>query len=65
MEASWSTATSRFCYYLLGGKDNFAADREAAERVLAVTPGLRFRVRANRAFLARAASAHGGAARKP
>jgi S-adenosyl methyltransferase len=35
-------------------KDNFAADREAAERVLAVTPGLRFRVRANRAFLGRA-----------
>ena len=40
--------------YWLGGKDNFAADREAAERVLAVTPGLRARVRANRAFLARA-----------
>jgi hypothetical protein len=40
--------------YWLGGKDNFAADREVAERVLAVTPGLRFRVRANRAFLARA-----------
>src|SRR5258706_16338679 len=40
--------------YWLGGKDNFAADREAAERVLAVTPGLRMRVRANRAFLARA-----------
>ena len=40
--------------YWLGGKDNFAADREAAERVLAITPGLRFRVRANRAFLARA-----------
>jgi len=40
--------------YWLGGKDNYAADREAAERVLAVTPGLRFRVRANRAFLARA-----------
>jgi hypothetical protein len=39
--------------YWLGGKDNFAADREAAERVLAVSPGLRFRVRANRAFLAR------------
>ena len=37
----------------LGGKDNFAADREAAERVLAVAPGLRFRVRANRAFLGR------------
>ena len=40
--------------YWLGGKDNYAADREAAERVLAVTPGLRVRVRANRAFLARA-----------
>ncbi len=39
--------------YWLGGTDNYPADREAAERVLAVTPGLRFRVRANRAFLAR------------
>jgi len=39
--------------YWLGGKDNFAADREAAERVLAVIPDLRWRVRANRAFLAR------------
>ena len=29
--------------YWLGGKDNFAADREAAERVLAVAPGLRCR----------------------
>ncbi len=32
--------------YWLGGKNNFAADREAAERVLAATPGLRSRVRA-------------------
>ncbi len=40
--------------YWLGGKDNFAADREAGDRVLAVTPGLRERVRANRAFLVRA-----------
>ena len=40
--------------YWLGGTANFAADREAAEQVLAVTPGLLFRVRANRAFLARA-----------
>ncbi|MBO0870635.1 MAG: SAM-dependent methyltransferase, partial [Micromonosporaceae bacterium] len=39
--------------YWLGGKDNFAADREAAERVLAATPGLRQRVRAGRAFLVR------------
>jgi hypothetical protein len=40
--------------YWLGGKDNFAADREAAERVLAVAPGLRWRIQANRRFLARA-----------
>jgi hypothetical protein len=40
--------------YWLGGTVNYPADREAAERVLAVTPGLRFRVRANRDFLARA-----------
>jgi SAM-dependent methyltransferase len=40
--------------YWLGGKDNFTADREAAERVLEATPGLRERVRANRAFLVRA-----------
>ena len=40
--------------YWLGGTNNFPADREAAERVLAATPGLRFRVRANRAFLGRA-----------
>jgi len=39
--------------YWLGGKDNFEADRLAGERVLAVTPGLRYRVRANRAFLGR------------
>jgi hypothetical protein len=41
--------------YWLGGTDNFAADREAAERVLAAAPGLRWRVRATRAFLGRAA----------
>lgn len=39
--------------YWLGGKDNFAPDRVAGDRVLAVTPGLRYRVRANRAFLGR------------
>src|SRR6185295_5766102 len=39
--------------YWLGGTNNFPADREAAERVLAATPGLRERVRAGRAFLAR------------
>jgi hypothetical protein len=40
--------------YWLGGKDNFAADREAAEKVIAVRPGIRFDIRANRAFLGRA-----------
>jgi hypothetical protein len=40
--------------YWLGGKDNFAADREAAEQVIAVRPRIRAEVRANRAFLGRA-----------
>jgi hypothetical protein len=39
--------------YWLGGNVNFPVDREAAERVLAATPGLRMRVRASRAFLTR------------
>jgi S-adenosyl methyltransferase len=38
--------------YWLGGKDNFAVDREAAERALAAYPGLRRGVLAQRAFLA-------------
>jgi hypothetical protein len=38
--------------YWLGGKDNFAVDREAAERALAAYPGLRRGVQAQRAFLA-------------
>jgi S-adenosyl methyltransferase len=40
--------------YWLGGKDNFAADRAAADAVMAVYPGIVASVRANRAFLARA-----------
>ena len=40
--------------YWLGGKDNFAVDREAAEQALAAYPGLRRGVRAQRAFLANA-----------
>jgi O-methyltransferase involved in polyketide biosynthesis len=40
--------------YWLGGKDNFAADRELGERTLAAYPNLVYSVRANRAFLARA-----------
>ena len=45
---------ARIYDYWLGGKDNFAVDREAAERALAVIPGLRRGVRAQRAFLANA-----------
>ncbi len=40
--------------YWLGGKDNFAADREAAEKALEVYPDIVWAARANRAFLARA-----------
>ena len=40
--------------YLLGGKDNFASDRELAERILAAYPPLTDVVRENRQFLARA-----------
>jgi len=40
--------------FWLGGKDNFAADRELGERTLAAYPNLVYSVRANRAFLARA-----------
>jgi hypothetical protein len=39
--------------YWLGGKDNFAVDREAAEEVLRARPAIRLNVRSNRAFLAR------------
>jgi hypothetical protein len=44
---------ARIWDYWLGGKDNFAADREAAERVLEVTPIVAKVARADRAFLAR------------
>ena len=40
--------------YWLGGKDNFAADREAAEMALHAYPQLAEAVQSNRAFLARA-----------
>jgi SAM-dependent methyltransferase len=38
---------------LLGGKDNYAADREAARNLVAVVPGAARAARDNRAFLAR------------
>jgi hypothetical protein len=39
--------------YWLGGKDNFAVDREAGDRAIEAWPEIVFSVRANRAFLAR------------
>jgi hypothetical protein len=41
--------------YFLGGKNNFAADREVADKVLAGWPAIRVGVRENRKFLTRAA----------
>ena len=42
--------------YLLGGKDNFAADREAAEQAMRINPDIVSAARANRAFLVRTTS---------
>ena len=41
--------------YLLGGKENFAADREVAEQAIEIVPTMRTAARENRAFLGRAA----------
>ena len=46
--------SARLWNYLLGGKDNFAADREAAQQVLAFLPELVQSARFNRQFLGRA-----------
>jgi len=48
--------------YWLGGKDNFAVDREAAEQVVAAYPGILRDVRAQRAFLAHAVTYLAGVA---
>jgi hypothetical protein len=45
---------ARIYDYLLGGKDHYPADRQAAEAVLAVAPQAREGARENRAFLQRA-----------
>jgi S-adenosyl methyltransferase len=55
--ASFDTSVAhiaRVYDYWLGGKDNFAVDRAAAEQAIAAYPDIVFSVRANRAFLARA-----------
>lgn len=48
------SSTARMYDYYLGGKDNFEADRVAAEQVLRVYPEIGETARANRAFLVRA-----------
>jgi hypothetical protein len=45
---------ARIIDYLLGGKDNFAADREAAEQAIAITPELPTMAMESRKFLGRA-----------
>jgi len=45
---------ARMYDYLLGGKDHYAADREAVEAWLKVDPSLAISCRSNRAFLGRA-----------
>nr|WP_033258202.1 MULTISPECIES: SAM-dependent methyltransferase [Kitasatospora] len=45
---------ARMYDYYLGGKDNFPADRAAAEQVISLSPLVRISARANRAFLQRA-----------
>ena len=45
---------ARIHNYLLGGKDNYAEDRQVADCLLAVVPDARAAARANRHFLGRA-----------
>jgi len=58
LASAWTSpagpSPARIYDYLLGGKDNYAADRAAAEKVLSVVPHGRGIARANRRFLLRA-----------
>ncbi|MGF1427652.1 SAM-dependent methyltransferase [Kitasatospora sp. LaBMicrA B282] len=45
---------ARMYDYYLGGKDNFPADRAAAEEIIAISPRVRLSAQANRGFLQRA-----------
>ena len=46
--------SARIWNYWLGGKDNYAADREAGDRVAAMLPSIVAQARADRAFFGRA-----------
>jgi O-methyltransferase involved in polyketide biosynthesis len=50
-----SPSIARIYDYLLGGKDNFAADRAIAQKLVEISPSVVERVIENRQFLARAA----------
>jgi hypothetical protein len=52
---------ARIYDYLLGGKDNFAADREAAQQLIAVIPDVAAIARDNRSFLGRGGAVSGPA----
>jgi len=47
--------SARIYDYMLGGKDNFEPDRQAAEAVMAKAPAVKISMRANRTFMARVA----------
>ncbi|WP_285776064.1 SAM-dependent methyltransferase [Microtetraspora sp. NBRC 13810] len=47
-------SVARMYDYFLGGKDNFAADREAAVKMMSLVPNIREVARDNRGFLGRA-----------
>ena len=46
--------SARVWNYLLGGKDNFAADRQVGDMILQLFPGIAYIARVQRRFLARA-----------
>ncbi|MFI0406779.1 SAM-dependent methyltransferase [Actinomadura sp. 3N508] len=47
--------SARVYDYLLGGKDNYAADRDAAEEIVKIAPYMRTSMRASRNFMVRVA----------